>query len=80
MKTQNVTLSLPKEMLRQAKPIAVQQQVSLSRLLTRLIEDLVRSEQRYDRSRRHHMAILEEGYDLGTGGQVRASREELHER
>ncbi len=80
MQTQNVTLSLPKEMLRQAKLIAVQQQVSLSRLLTSLIENLVKSEQRYDRSRRHHMAILEEGYDLGTGGQVRASRDELHER
>ncbi len=29
MKTQNVTLSLPKEMLRQAKLIAVQRQISL---------------------------------------------------
>ncbi len=80
MKTQNVTLSLPKEMLRQAKLIAVQRQVSLSRLLTRLIENLVQSEQRYDRSRRRHMAILEGGYDLGTCGRVRASRDELHER
>ncbi len=80
MQNQNVTLSLPKEILRQAKLIAVQQQVSLSRLLTRLIEDLVRSEQRYDQSRRHHMAILEEGYDLGTRGRIRASRDELHER
>ncbi len=80
MQTQNVTLSLPREMLRQAKVIAVQRQVSLSRLLRGLIEDLVKSEQRYDRSRRHHMAILEQGFDLGTGGHARASREELHER
>ena len=80
MHTQNVTLSLPKELLRQAKLIAVQRQVSLSRLLARMIEDLVKSEQSYDRSRRQHMAILEKGYDLGTGGQVRASRDELHER
>ena len=80
MQTQNVTLSLPKEILRQAKLVAVQRQVSLSRLLARLIEDMVRSEQRYERSRRRHMAILDRGYDLGTQGHVRASREELHER
>ncbi len=80
MRTQNVTLSLPKEMLQQAKLIAVQRQVSLSRLLTRLIEDLVKSDRSYDRSRRHHMAILEGGYDLGTCGRVRTSRDELHER
>ena len=80
MQSQNVTLSLPKDVLRRAKLIAVERQVSLSRLLTRLIEDLVRSEQRYDRSRRHHLAILERGYDLGTGGRVRVKREELHER
>lgn len=80
MRTQNVTLSLPKEMLQQAKLIAVQRQISLSRLLSRLIEDLVRSERRYDRSRRHHMAILEEGLDLGTHGRNRVTREELHER
>ena len=80
MQTQNVTLSLPKDVLRQAKLVAVQRQVSLSRLLTHLIEDLVSSEQRYERSRRRHMAILEQGYDLGTRGRARASREELHER
>ncbi len=80
METQNVTLSLPKDILRQAKLVAVQRQVSLSRLLTHLIEDLVSSEQRYERSRRRHMAILEQGYDLGTRGRVRTSRDELHER
>ncbi len=80
MQTQNVTLSLPKDKLRQAKLIAVQRQISLSGLLARLIEDLVKSEQRYDRSRRHHMAILEQGYDLGTRGRAHATREELHGR
>lgn len=80
MQTQNVTLSLPKETLRQAKLVAVQRQISLSRLLTLLIEDLVSSEQRYERSRRRHMAILERGFDLGTDGRIRVTRDELHER
>lgn len=80
MKTQNVTLSIPKETLRQAKLLAVQREISLSRLLVGLIEDLVESEQHYERARRHHMAILEEGFDLGTLGHVVTSREDLHER
>lgn len=80
MQTQNVTLSLPKDLLRRAKLIAVERHVSLSALLTRLIENLVKSEQRYERSRRRHLAILERGYDLGTGGQIHVSREDLHER
>lgn len=80
MKTQNVTLCVPKATLHQAKLIAVQQQISLSRLLTGLIEELVRSERRYEGSRRRHLAVLERGYSLGTRGQASASREELHER
>ena len=80
MRTQNVTLSLPKEVLRQAKLIAVQRQISLSGLLTRLIADLVDSDRRYERSRRQHLAMLEEGFDLGTRGRAGATREELHER
>ncbi len=80
MQTQNVTLSLPKKILRQAKLVAVQRQISLSRLLAHLIEDLVKSEQSYERSRRRHLEILDHGFELGTHGQARASREELHGR
>jgi predicted transcriptional regulator len=50
MNTQNVTLSLPKEVLRKAKMIAIQRRTSLSRLLTRALEDMVarrRQKRRY---------------------------------
>ncbi len=80
MKTQNVTLSITKETLRQAKMIAVRRDTSLSRLLVGLIEGLVKSEERYELARRRHLAFLEQGFDLGTGGRPAASREELHER
>jgi hypothetical protein len=80
MKTQNVTLSLPKETLQQAKLIAVRRETSLSRLLAGLIQGLVKSEERYELARRRHLTLLEQGFDLGTGGRPAASREELHER
>ena len=80
METQNVTLSLPKTVLLKAKLIAVQRQTSLSRLLTRFIEDLVERDERFELARSRHLGMLEKGFDLGTNGGPLASRDELHER
>lgn len=80
LKTQNVTLSLPKQTLRKAKLVAVERETSLSRLLTGLIEDLVDAEDRYREARLRHLALLDRPRDLGTQGRPTATREELHER
>ena len=45
-----------------------------------LIKDLADQETGYTHARVRSLALLEEGCDLGTGGQVRWSRDELHER
>ncbi len=80
MDTQNVTLSLPKQVLRKAKLIAVERNTSLSALLTQMIVEMVAEDDAYERARRRHQALLEEGFDLGTGGNVTWTRDELHER
>jgi predicted transcriptional regulator len=80
METQNITLSLPKDVLRKVKLIAVQRNMSVSSLLTQALERLVRQEDAYAQARRRHLQWLEQGADLGTGGQVATSRDELHER
>jgi len=80
MKTQNVTLSIPKEILLKVELIAVRQETSISGLLTRMLQRLVREEDSYARARRRHLQWLEQGVDLGTGGQVVIQRDELHER
>jgi len=80
MDTQNVTLSIPKEVLRKAKTIALQKRVSLSRLLTHALEDLVAYEADYQNAQTRHKTILEQGYDLGTNGDIPWSREDLHAR
>lgn len=80
METQNITLSVSKDTLRKAKLMAVERQTSLSRLLAGFIEELVSSQDRYELARLRHQAILEKGFDLGSGGRPTASREELHER
>jgi hypothetical protein len=66
--------------MRKVKLIAVQKGQSVSGLLAQLLRDLVLQEDEYVRAREEHLALLEEGWDLGTGGQAAWTREELHER
>jgi len=80
METQNITLSLPKEILLKVKLIAVQRGTSVSGLLTQTLEKLVQQENAYAHARHRHLSWLEQGADLGTGGQVLTQRDELHER
>jgi metal-responsive CopG/Arc/MetJ family transcriptional regulator len=78
MEYQNVTLSIPKEVLKKAKTLAIEQGCSLSGLLSRLLEELVRKRDTYSQAREHHLAVLDM-FDLGTGGCVNWSRDDLHE-
>ena len=80
MDTQNITLSIPKEILRRVKLMAVERGTSVSGLLTQTLEKLVEQEDGYARARRRHLDRLEQGFDLGTGGQGLTRRDELHER
>jgi hypothetical protein len=80
MEKQNITLALPKDILRKVKIIAVQEGTSVSGLLTRLLKELVSHEEGYETAHRSHLTTLEKGIDLGTEGTTRWTREELHER
>lgn len=80
MGTQNITLSLSKDILMKVKLIAVQRQTSVSGLLTAELEKLVQQEDAYGHARRRHLDWLEQGTDLGTGGRILTDRDELHER
>ena len=80
MDTQNITLSIPKDVLRKAKLIAVQRGTSVSGLLSQALENLVRQGDVYADAQRRHLSRLEQAADLGTGGQISIGRDELHER
>jgi hypothetical protein len=79
-KIQNVTLSIPKDILRKAKILAVNKNTSLSGLLTQTLTDLVEHQEAYDQARQRNLTLLKSGFDLGTRGQIAWKREELHER
>jgi predicted transcriptional regulator len=80
METQNITLALPKEILQKAKIMAVKRHTSLSGLLTQVLSEMVAQEEAYASNRRHHLAWLERGADLGTEGTISWQREDLHGR
>jgi hypothetical protein len=80
MEKQNVTLSIPRLLLKQAKIIAASQDKSLSQLMRESLEEKVREETDYNKARKRQLKLLKKGLDLGTGGQVKTSRDELHAR
>jgi hypothetical protein len=78
--TQNVTLALPADILRDAKHLAVDQGVSLSRFLAMLIEEKVATSRQYREARERQTRLMREGLDLGTYGKITWTRDDLYER
>ena len=80
MNNQNITLSVPKDILQKARILAVKRGTSLSGMLSRYLEEVVLAEEAFVSARRRHLAALEEGPNLGTHGDISWARGDLHER
>jgi hypothetical protein len=80
MEKQNVTLSLPKALLKKAKMLATSRDESLSEFLRGSLEEKVKEASGYSRARTRQLRLLNEGLDLGTGGRIDVSRDQLHDR
>lgn len=80
MDRQNVTLSLPKSLLKQVKIISAKSGKSLSGLVREFLERKVKENAEYERAKERHLKLLKKGFDLGTKGRITWIREELHER
>ena len=80
MDKQNVTLVIPKDILRKAIILSIEQNTSLSGLLTKALTEIVIRSDQYQLAKESHLFWLEKKVDLGTRGQISWSREELHDR
>jgi hypothetical protein len=76
----NVTLTLPESALREARHMAVDKGLSLSRFLAQVLEEHLEHSRRYRTAREQQLKLLERGLPLGTGGAVGWTRNDLHER
>lgn len=80
MEKQNITLSIPKDILTQIKVLAAQRDTSVTRMLTEALEALLREESGYEAARRNHTRRLRESGSLCTFGETNWDRDSLHER
>ena len=78
--TQNVTVALPRDLLKRVKIVAAKRETSVSALLAASLEEIVRRDEQYEAAMQRALARMRQGYDLGTGGRVEVAREALHER
>ncbi|CAN5772350.1 CopG family transcriptional regulator [soil metagenome] len=80
MANRNITLSLPEELLKQARIIAAKRDTSVSRMVADTLKEIVERETGYEQARQRSMARLEKSFHLGTGGEANWTRDELHDR
>jgi hypothetical protein len=80
MEKQNVTLCLPKALLRKAKVIAATHEKSLSQLMRESLEEKVREATGYKKAKDRQLRLLGQGLNLGTKGKISTKREDLHAR
>ena len=75
---QNITVSLDRELIRQARIVAARRGTSVSKLLAAELARTVEEADTYQRAERQALATLDKGFHMG--GQPLPPRDELHER
>ena len=76
----NVTLSLPEPLLRRFRVYAASRNQSMTQLMAEAIRTLMDKETERLAANRRILARMENARDLGTGGVITWTRDELHER
>ena len=80
MERENVTISLPAPLIKEAKHLAVDRGISLSKLVGTLLEEQLDSGRRYQEAKERALKLMKRGFPLGLDSQPRPTRDELHER
>ena len=78
--TQNITLSLPRALLKRIKRLAADRDTSVSALMTEALSRLADEDHRYSVAQKRSLAALKSPRSLGTQGRRTWLRDELHER
>ena len=76
----NVTLSLPQALLRRFRVYAASRNQSMTSLMAEAIREIMDRDADSVKAKRRFLDRIERAPDRGTGGVIRWSREELHER
>jgi hypothetical protein len=74
----NITLKLDRDLLREIRILAAEEDTSISALLAVHLLEIVKKRSGYDEARKRAIARMRKGYDLGFTRPK--ARDELHER
>jgi hypothetical protein len=80
MDQQNVTISVPKPLLRKAKILAASRDQSLGELFRETLDQKVKEIEGYNKAKNRQLSFLRTGLDLGTKGSINIDRADLYER
>ena len=80
MEKQNITLSLPREILKKGKMLAAKKGISLNELVRELLQMTAENEEGYRISADRQIRRMKGGFPLGTKGKISWQRDELHQR
>lgn len=78
--SQNITLSVPRALLKRVKRVAADRDTSVSALMTEALARLADEDRRYSAARKRALTALKSARSLGTKGRRTWSRDELHAR
>ena len=78
--TQNITLSLPRDLLKRIKRVAADRDTSVSAIMADALARVADEDRRYDAARLRALAALKAARSLGTEGRRTWTRDEPHER
>ena len=76
----NVTVTLRADVLREARHLAVDRNLSLSKYLSQLLEEHIDSKRAYRAARDRQARMLAEGFELGSYGKTTWTREDIYDR
>jgi predicted transcriptional regulator len=77
---QNVTVSVPRDLLRRIKRVAADRDTSVSAFMTTALARVADEDRRYASACRQGLAALRAATSLGTAGRRTWTRDDLHER
>lgn len=74
---QTISLSIDQHIIRKIRNIAVKKRTSVSQLVNAELGKIAHDSEEYETAKRKAFAYLKKGFHMG--GQIRVSRDELHE-
>ena len=80
MEKQNITLSLPREVLKKGKMLAAKKGISLNELVRELLQTTADNEEGYRIAADRQITRMKGGIPLGTKGKISWKRDALYRR